>query len=119
MQFVSINPNRAEAEIIHVLVNWKIPVAVYFKCGQQFKNYEQGVIVTDDCRRVTEWHAGAIVGYDSIQDSRGRTHDYWIIKNSWNDDWGEDGYVRIKRNVDWCGIEDSPVTGDMGSHNDY
>lgn len=38
---------------------------------------------------VTEDHAVLLVGY---------TPEYWIVKNQWGLDWGENGYVRISRN---------------------
>lgn len=44
-----------------------------------------------------------IVGYDATD-----SMDYWIVKNSWSEGWGEDGYVRIQRNAPvykgMCGI---------------
>ncbi len=36
---------------------------------------------------------------------------YWIIANSWNGDWGNQGYFLILRGQDECGIEDDVVAG--------
>uniref|UniRef100_A0A183EE89 Pept_C1 domain-containing protein n=1 Tax=Gongylonema pulchrum TaxID=637853 RepID=A0A183EE89_9BILA len=34
-----------------------------------------------------------------------------LMANSWNRDWGEDGYFRILRGADECGIESEIVAG--------
>lgn len=36
---------------------------------------------------------------------------YWLIANSWNTDWGNNGYFKILRGEDHCGIEDSISAG--------
>ncbi|VDM74705.1 unnamed protein product [Strongylus vulgaris] len=36
---------------------------------------------------------------------------YWIVANSWNTDWGEDGYFRILRGRNECGIEQYVTAG--------
>jgi len=36
---------------------------------------------------------------------------YWIIANSWNEDWGENGFFRILRGTNECGIESGVVGG--------
>ena len=33
--------------------------------------------------------------------------DYWLVKNSWNEEWGDGGTFKIARGNDECGIESS------------
>lgn len=35
---------------------------------------------------------------------------YWTIKNSWGLDWGEEGYIRIKRDANTCLINTMPTS---------
>merc|ERR1712019_31497 len=37
--------------------------------------------------------------------------DYWKIKNSWNEEWGDNGHFLIRRGTNECGIESSVSGG--------
>lgn len=37
--------------------------------------------------------------------------DYWLIANSWNTDWGNNGFFKILRGSDHCGIESEISAG--------
>ncbi|KAF5943909.1 hypothetical protein HYC85_017986 [Camellia sinensis] len=49
-------------------------------------------------------HAVTIIGYGATSDGT----KYWLVKNSWGSGWGENGYMKIKRDVaaneGLCGI---------------
>jgi len=55
-------------------------------------------------------HGVLIVGYGVATDWVDQPVDFWKIKNSWGADWGEDGYIRVERNENECGVDLFPCT---------
>merc|ERR1711953_797626 len=52
-------------------------------------------------------HAVQLVGYGSDSDGA-----YWIVRNSWGTFWGEDGYIRLRRESETqCGTDNTPLMG--------
>lgn len=76
-------------------------------CGEQHLEYcEAGGIDNHlTCDPTALDHAVLAVGYGTQNGVP-----YWVIKNSWGEDWGEDGYYRIVRGSDHCGIANFVVT---------
>ncbi|KAL7993030.1 hypothetical protein Chor_017286 [Crotalus horridus] len=62
-----------------------------------------GIFASSECtHKVT--HAMLAVGYGTEQEDD-KTTDYWILKNSWSENWGEQGYMRLVKGVDnHCGV---------------
>lgn len=85
----------------------KQPVSVAIEAGgRAFQLYQSGVF-TGKCGTSLD-HGVAAVGYGTENG-----HDYWIVRNSWGKNWGEDGYIRMERNLAGsssgkCGIAIEP-----------
>jgi len=81
------------------------PVAVTV-CASTWSNYAGGVFHCSNSASCSVDHAVLLVGYGT-DPSLG---DYWLIQNSWNTWWGENGFMRLKRfdgsatNTGSCGL---------------
>ena len=68
---------------------------------QSIQFYSSGVYRERDCSADDLDHAVLVVGYG--QEWNGRK--YWLVKNSWGEGWGENGYMKIARNEgNMCGV---------------
>lgn len=79
------------------------PVSVAIDAGHKsFQLYREGVYFEPECSSSQLDHGVLVVGYGTDEASN---KDYWIVKNSWNTVWGNQGYVWMARNEDNnCGI---------------
>lgn len=64
-------------------------------------NYQTGIFTDPGCDKQALDHGVLVVGYGQTTDG----HKFWIVKNSWNANWGQDGYIYWDRDADdVCGI---------------
>ncbi|KAM4677019.1 cathepsin S-like [Discoglossus pictus] len=90
------------------------PITVGFGVSFEFFFYSNG-IYDGGCASAPN-HAIIIVGYgteEGDEEEGEEDTDYWIIKNSWGESWGEEGYGNIKRNVNLCDIAEMAATADI------
>lgn len=84
------------------------PISVGVNANQDWQLYKNGIYnpKTENCPNSNGNidHGVVIVGYGSENGL-----DYWIIRNSWGNDWGENGYIRISRGKNTCGVANFPL----------
>ena len=86
-------PNSVK-DIISSLYYGPIAIGINSNLGI-FRFYKEGVIdIKNDTSKYIS-HAVLLVGFD--YDEIGM---YWIIQNSWGDEWGENGYAKIRASDD-------------------
>jgi cathepsin B len=81
------------------------PVEAAFSVYQDFLTYKSGVY-QHSTGQMLGGHAVKILGWGT---EGGR--DYWLVANSWNEDWGDQGFFKILKGSNHCGIEGQIVAG--------
>lgn len=104
--FVSL-PRGDEDSIKAALYNHG-PISVGVNANQDWQLYSNGIYNPSeqacDSSITSMDHGVILVGYGS-EDGL----DYWIIRNSWGDDWGENGYIRLGRGHNACGVANAAI----------
>lgn len=67
---------------------------------RSFQFYHNGVYYDPQCSQTQLNHGMLVVGY-----GRERRGQYWLVKNSWGNAWGDHGYIKMARNRNnHCGV---------------
>lgn len=99
-----------EAELIQKLATVG-PISIAFQVTKDFSSYSSGVYNNPTCSTLPQEvnHAVLAVGY-SLSER------YYIVKNSWGENWGEHGYFRIRMGANMCGLADCASYPLMGNN---
>ena len=88
---------RAETNIPWLLENYG-PVGVGIDVSnEKLFTYKDGIFSAADCGTDID-HAVLIVGMGTVPKP------YWIIRNSWGDRWGQQGYFYLEKGKNACGV---------------
>lgn len=89
-----------------------MPLSVSVATRFPFYYYTSGVVDSDLCGVYTD-HAVLVTGWGNDSTTG---LDYWMVKNSWGETWGESGYIKlaIKENGPGvCNVQRWPLTVTM------
>jgi len=98
--------NQDETLLAKNLVE-KGPVSVCLN-AEKWQHYKRGVMSGRSCGGHAQSdldHCVQLVGFSD---------DYWIVRNSWNTDWGVEGYIHLKMGSNTCGVADEATITDFG-----
>nr|CAH7726466.1 unnamed protein product [Callosobruchus chinensis] len=76
------------------------PVVASFQLFADFINYKSGVYKADKTSQILGNHAVRVIGWGTEDGNP-----YWLVTNSWNKNWGDEGLFKIMRGTSECGFE--------------
>ena len=72
-----------------------------------WQSYVSGLVGPKTCKKQLD-HCVQVVGYDMTKTDY--KYNYWVVRNSWNTDWGEKGFIFVSMGYQTCGIDQEPTT---------
>ncbi|KAL8268259.1 hypothetical protein R6Q59_002057 [Mikania micrantha] len=91
-----IVPANNETLLLNAVSQQPVSVSIDAN-GDEFKYYSSGVF-TGYCGTKLN-HDVTVVGFGTQDGIK-----YWLVKNSWGDGWGMNGYIMLQRDVNLCGV---------------
>jgi Papain family cysteine protease len=87
-----------QEDLIQIALRYIGPVAAAINAGDpHFMAYQGGIFDNPYCHQEPN-HAVLITGYgEELDPATNTTLRYWIARNSWGPQWGEGGFIRIRR----------------------
>merc|ERR1712151_1400370 len=84
------------------------PITGMFFVHQSFLAYKSGVYKAGFpfLDPMLGGHAIKILGWGEDRGTK-----YWLVANSWNEDWGDSGFFKIQRGANQCQIENAMING--------
>jgi len=109
----SYNITALDEDELHNCLAHAGPVSVGFQVIDDFRHYSHGVYSSDTCKNgaMDVNHAVLAVGYGVCGKCK---KPYYIVKNSWGTEWGDEGYFKIEAGVNMCGIAQCNSFPNMG-----
>ncbi|XP_033231685.1 digestive cysteine proteinase 1 [Belonocnema kinseyi] len=103
--FVNVTPGSIDAMKVALFKNGPISVAIDAS-HKTFSFYSNGVYFDPECGNTENSldHAVLAVGYGTMN-GKG----YWLVKNSWSNYWGNDGYILMAQKDNNCGVLTAPT----------
>jgi len=96
--------SKDEKTLQNNLVNWG-PVSICVD-AEYWQYYESGVMTAWQCAWINELdHCVQLVGYNQQAKPN-----YWIVRNSWNTDWGVNGFIYLSMMENTCGMTEEATT---------
>jgi len=94
----------------------KGPISICVNAGGSgWQNYKKGVYSRKCSGAASDLdHCVQLVGYD-----KSGSTPYWIVRNSWNTDWGINGYMHLKMGENLCGVADEATIADVAAETDH
>jgi len=99
--FYAIEPNE-EAMKYHIFTWGTITTGMEIYPNFYTFDPKTEIYEWDKKGEIISGHAVSIVGYGKEGEKK-----YWIVRNSWGEDWGRGGYFYVKRGNNECKIEEN------------